>query len=60
MKDVKFKACLVAKGYTLKEGVNFDKVLYLVVKYSSIRALFVMVALFNLELEQFDVKTAFL
>ena len=35
-KDDRFKACLVAKGYTQKKGVDFNKVFSLVVKHSSI------------------------
>ena len=59
-KDDRFKACLVAKGYTQKKGVDFNKVFSLVVKHSSIKVLLAMVALFNLELEQLYVKTTFL
>jgi len=58
--DAWFKACLVAKIFTQKESVDFNEVSSLVVKYSSIRVLFVMVALFYLELEQLDVKITFL
>ena len=60
MEDVKFKAHLVAKGYTKKEGMNFNEVFSLVVKHSSIRVLFIMVALFDLKLEQLDIKIVFL
>ena len=60
MEDVKFKAHLVAKGYTQKEGMNFNEVFSLVVKHSSIRVLFIMVALFDLKLEQLDIKIVFL
>ncbi|KAL6350274.1 hypothetical protein AAG906_004221 [Vitis piasezkii] len=60
LEDVKFKAHLVAKGYTQKEGMNFNEVFSLVVKHSSIRVLFIMVALFDLKLEQLDIKIVFL
>ena len=51
MEDAKFNTCLVAKGYTQKEGVDFYEVFSPVVKHSSIMVLLVMVALFDLELE---------
>ena len=60
MEDARFKTRLVAKGYTQKEGVDFNEVFSPVVKHSSIRVLLVMVALFDLELKQLDVKTTFL
>ena len=51
---------MVAKGYAQKEVVDFKEVFSPVVKHSSIRVLLAMVALFDLESEQLDVKTAFL
>ncbi|KAH9744862.1 hypothetical protein KPL70_003863 [Citrus sinensis] len=56
----KYKARLVARGFTQREGVDFNEICSLVVKHSSIRILLAMVALLDLELEQMDVKTAFL
>uniref|UniRef100_A0A2N9IN85 Integrase catalytic domain-containing protein n=1 Tax=Fagus sylvatica TaxID=28930 RepID=A0A2N9IN85_FAGSY len=56
----RFKARLVAKGYSQRESIDFNEVFSPVVKYSSIRVLLSMVAMFDLELEQLDVKTAFL
>lgn len=49
-----------AKGYTQKEGVDFHEVFSPVVKHSSIRVLLALVCVQDLELEQLDVKTAFL
>ena len=49
VKNARFKACLVAKGYTQKKGVNFNEVFSLVVKHNLIRVLLAMVALFDLE-----------
>ncbi|KAL6321549.1 hypothetical protein AAG906_021744 [Vitis piasezkii] len=60
VEDAKFNTCLVAKGYTQKEGVDFNEVFSPVVKHSSIKVLLAMVALFDLELKQLDVKTTFL
>ncbi|WJZ89462.1 hypothetical protein VitviT2T_008682 [Vitis vinifera] len=60
IEDARFKAHLVAKGYAQKEVVDFNEVFSPVVKHSSIRVLLAMVALFDLESKQLDVKTAFL
>ena len=51
MEDARFKAHLVTKGYTQKEGVDFNEVFSPMVRRSSIRVLLAMVALFDLQLE---------
>ena len=56
----RYKARLVAKGYSQILEVDFIDVFSLVVKHNSIRALLGIVAMHDLELEQLDVKTAFL
>ena len=53
------QAILVAKEYTLKKGIDYNEIFSPVVKHTSIRMLLVMVAQFDLELEQIDVKTSF-
>ena len=58
--NVRYKARLVAKGYSQVQGVDFNDVFSPVVKHTSIRLLLGIVASKNLELEQMDVKTAFL
>ena len=55
----KFKARLVVKGFT-QVGVDYTEIFSLVVKYTTIRIIFALVAQFNWELEQMDVKTTFL
>ncbi|CAM8885204.1 unnamed protein product [Rhodiola kirilowii] len=56
----RLKARLVAKGFSQKEGIIFSEIYAPVVKHRSIRILLSIVANFNVELEQLDVKTAFL
>ena len=58
--DVRYKARLVAKGYAQKEGIDYNEVFSPVVKHSSIRILLALVAQFNMELVQMDVKITFL
>ena len=56
----RFKARLVAKGLTQREDIDYNEIFSPVVKYRSIRAILALVAYNNLELEQLDVKIAFL
>ena len=51
---------MVAKGYSQREGIDFNEVFSPVMRHSSIHVVLAMVALFDLELEQLDVKKAFL
>ena len=54
------KGRLVAKGYSQREGVDFQEIFAPVVKHVSIRYILFAVVHFNMELQQMDVKTAFL
>ena len=56
----KYKVRLVAKGFSQKGGIDFHEIFSLVVKLVSFRILLALVALYDLELEQLDVKTTFL
>ncbi|GFF60834.1 hypothetical protein IFM51744_10503 [Aspergillus udagawae] len=48
------------RGFTQEEGIDYDKTFASVVKPMSYRALFAIAAVLDLEIEQMDVKTAFL
>lgn len=54
------KSRLVAIGYAQTEGIDYNEVFAPVVKHVSIRLLLLAVVQYSLELEQLDVKTAFL
>ncbi|KAH9725257.1 hypothetical protein KPL70_007804 [Citrus sinensis] len=56
----RFKARLVANGYTQKEGVGFEEVFSPIVKHASIRVILSLTTVQDMELDQLDVKTAFL
>ena len=58
--NAKYKARLVAKHYSQIPGVDFTDIFSPMVKHSSIRALLGIVAFQDYELEQLDVKNAFL
>jgi hypothetical protein len=56
----RYKARLVVKGFGQKKGIDFEEIFSPVVKMSSIRVVLGLAASLNLEVEQLDVKTAFL
>ncbi|KAG8504212.1 hypothetical protein CXB51_002567 [Gossypium anomalum] len=58
--EIRYKARLVVNGYAQKEGIDYNEVFSPVVKHSSIQILLALVAQYDLELVQLDVKTAFL
>ena len=51
---------LVTKGYVQKKGIDYNEIFSPVVKHMSIQILLVMIAQFDLELEQMDIKIMFL
>ncbi|KAD6795292.1 hypothetical protein E3N88_06188 [Mikania micrantha] len=55
-----YKARLVAKGFTQKAGIDYNEIFSPVVKHISIRVILALTAVNDFELEQLDVKTAFL
>ena len=60
IEDPRFKARLVGKGYAQVEGIDYNEIFAPVVKHVSIRIMLSIVVNYDLELEQLDVKTAFL
>ena len=56
----KFKAQLVAKGYSQVEGVDFGEIFSPIAKLTSIRVLMSLAATFDLEIDKMDVTTTFL
>ena len=56
----RYKARLVAKGFTQKEGIDFKETFSPVPSKDSFRTIMALVAHYDLELRQMDVKTAFL
>ena len=54
------KASLVAKGFTQREGIDYTETLSPVSKKDSLRVIMELVANFDFDLHQMDVKTTFL
>lgn len=56
----KFKARLVATGFSQKKGVDYNETYSPVIKLSSLRTILAIANKMDLELRQMDVKTAYL
>lgn len=58
--DGRFKARLVARGFTQTYGLDYFETYAPVARFASIRLLFALAARFGLRIQQMDVDTAFL
>jgi hypothetical protein len=56
----KYKARFVARGFSQKEGINYEETFAHVARYTSIRTIIDLAAKMKWKLHQMDVKTAFL
>lgn len=57
---LRYKARLVARGFTQEYGVNYFETFSPVVRFTSIRTILAIAAQKKMEIKQFDVRTAFL
>ena len=55
-----YKARLVAQGFTQVEGVDYSETFAPISKFASICTLLTLAALFDLEVDQMDIKSVFL
>ena len=56
----KYKARFVARGFSQKEGVDYDETFAHVARYTSIRSIIAIASAKGWKLHKMDVKTAFL
>ena len=56
----KCKARFVARGFSQKEGIDYDETFAPVARYNSIRVIISLASVLGWKLHQMDVKTAFL
>ncbi|GJX83329.1 retrotransposon protein, putative, ty1-copia subclass [Tanacetum coccineum] len=60
VQNPRYKARLVARGFTQRACIDYNEVFSPVVRHTSIRVILALIACKDYELEQLDVKTAFL
>ena len=56
----KYKARFVARGFSQKEGIDYEETFALVARYTSIRSVLALAAVMKWKIHQMDVKNAFL
>jgi len=58
--EVRYRAHLVAKGFSPNQGIDYDETFSPVVRYTTLRFLFALSVNLNLKVRHLDVTTAFL
>ena len=56
----KYKARIVAQGFTQIEGIDYNETFAPIAKFASLRVILALAAEHNLEVQQMDVKSAYL
>ena len=56
----KYKSRFVARGFSQKEGIDYEETFAPVSRYTSIRSVLALVVVMKWKIHQMDVKTAFL
>ena len=56
----RYKARLVAQGFTQRSGIDYNETFAPVVKFQSVRVILALAVLRNAKVSQLDIKTAFL
>ena len=56
----KYKARFVARGFSQKEGIDYEETFTLVARYTSIRTIMALASMMKWDLHQMDVKPTFL
>jgi len=56
----RYKARLVARGYSRRYGTDYHETFAQVVRFESVRIVLSLAAFYKMKIRQFDVKTAFL
>ena len=56
----KYKACFVAKGFSQKEGIDYEETFAYVARYSSIQTIISLAAEMGWRIHLMDVKTTFI
>ena len=55
----KYKARFVARGFSQKEGIDYEETFAPLARYTSIRIILALAAVMKWKIHQMDVKTAF-
>ena len=58
--DGRYKACLITKGYTQVQGIDYKETFSPVARYESIRYILAHAALLDWEIKVMDVKLTYL